>query len=91
MRISRIGGFGRKLAAGETVDSKSGHHSGLRTGQRGPVKFGRELVGIVGKSIEILTFEDQRAGVVLRAYVYIRGGIGDDYFLLLRFNFQLNV
>ena len=59
------GGFRRKLAAGESVNVD---FPAIWPGGRARqcLELRRQLVGVIGKRIQVLSFQHQGAGVVLR-------------------------
>src|SRR6266404_8648859 len=84
------GRFGWQLTARETVDiNLSAVWSGGRPGERLP--FFAQFVGIVGQRVEILAFENHRAGVAGAGNVELRPGVLHFDFFFLHGNFELHV
>ena len=85
------GGFGRQLAAGESVDvNLAAVGSGRWAGQGR--QFVGELVGIVGERIEIATLEHEGAGIGAGLGADRRRSfVGDDHLLLGLLDSHLDV
>ena len=79
------GRFRRELTGRETVNVHlPAIRPGRRSGQR--LQIGLQLIGIVGKSLELCARNDDGSGVVGGIHIDGRGGVGDLNFLSLHFN-----